>query len=107
MALAYETNTDLAFDTEVLIQAGKDYAKVAEDLNALASDLDETLELLAQEGWSTPAGTAFYKMTQNGWQENIGKYVDLLNTLNEILTDAANQYNELMESYVRVTSLKD
>ena len=105
MALAYESNTDLAFDTDVLIQAGKDYAKVAQDLCALASDLDEALELLAQEGWSTPAGTAFHEMTQNGWQENIAKYVDLLNTLDEILTDAAGQYDELMEDCVRVTCL--
>ena len=105
MALAYETNSDLAFDTDVLRAQGTEYAKIAGDLSKLASDLDGALEGLAASGWSTPAGSAFHDMTDSGWKDNIEKYVDLLNTLNEVLTEAADAYDALVEDDIRTAKV--
>ncbi len=106
MAIAYEGNTDLGFDTGVLRQAAREYKDVAADLRRMSSDLDKLLTGLKDSGWTTPAGTAFHKMTSVNWEKNIEKYASLLDTLNEILTKAACEYDTLMTDYVRVTQVK-
>lgn len=105
MALAYESNTDLAFDTTVLRQAADDYGKVAADLRKMSSDLDSLIAQLKESGWTTPAGTAFYDMTQTNWSQNIEKYAALLDTLKSIMTRAATDYDNLMSDYVRKTTV--
>lgn len=105
MALAYESNTDLAFDTLVLKQAANDYARVAEELRTMAGNLDDLILNLKDSGWTTPAGTAFYEMTNTNWSKNIEKYAALLETLETILNEAADDYDELMSSYVRTTKV--
>lgn len=105
MSLAYEGNTDLAFDTVVLRQAAADYAKVADELRKMSSDLDGLIQQLKDKGWTTPAGTAFYEMTNTNWSQNINKYASLLDTLESILKDAATDYDGLMSDYVRKTKV--
>ena len=82
MAIAYEGNTDLAFDTGVLRKAAREYKEIATELRGLSSDLDRLLQTLKDSGWTTPAGTAFYEMTNTNWEKNIEKYANLLDTLN-------------------------
>jgi WXG100 family type VII secretion target len=106
MSIAYESNTSLAFDTSVMKKAAREYKAVATDLRAMASKLDKSLKRLSGEGWTTPAGTAFYEMTKTNWKENIEKYASLLDTLNDILLKSAKDYDELMVDYVRTTKLK-
>ena len=43
MAIAYEKNTNLAFDTLVLKKAARQYKQVANDLRDMASKLDTLL----------------------------------------------------------------
>ena len=43
MAIAYEGNTDLGFDTGVLRQAAREYKDVAAELRRMSSDLDKLL----------------------------------------------------------------
>lgn len=105
MVLANEGNTDLAFDTTVLKNCGKDYAKVATDLRNMAKDLDNCLQQLEDSGWTTPAGSAFHKMTQTNWDENIKKYADLLETLDRILQEAAQKYDNLVTGHIEKTKL--
>lgn len=107
MAIAYEGNTDLAFDTGVLKKAAREYKKVAEDLRDMASKLDSLLLELKEEGWTTPAGTAFYKMTDTNWKQNIGKYAALLDSLDNILNKAASEYENLITEHVRETRVKE
>lgn len=105
MAIAYENNTSIAFDTDVLKNAAKEYGNIAVELKEMASQLDELISNLKDSGWTTPAGTAFYEMMDTNWSQNIGKYASLLETLQKILTSAATQYEGLMKDHVRVTKV--
>lgn len=105
MELAYEGNTDLAFDTDVLKIAAADYGYIADELKGMSEELDGLLSDLKAEGWTTPAGTAFYEMTETNWSKNIGKYADLLNMLAGILRDAAASYDNLMAENIRNTKV--
>ena len=69
MAIAYEKNTDLAFDTGILRKAATEYANVAEELRNMAERLDSLIQALKDQGWTTPTGTAFYEMTNVNWKK--------------------------------------
>lgn len=105
MALAHEGNTDLAFDTTVLRNYGNRYSQIANDLRGMSSRLDDCLQELKESGWTTPAGTAFHKMAQTNWEENIEKYADLLDTLKDILDQAAKKYDNLVSDHIEKTKL--
>jgi len=105
MALAYENNTNLAYDTDVFRQCGTRYGTVASDLRKMSSDLNACLTELKNNGWTTPAGTAFYKMVNTNWQENIEKYAALLDTLKSVLSSAASQYDGLTQNHIERTKL--
>lgn len=105
MALAYEGNTDLAFDTTVLREYGKRYAQIANDLRSMAQRLDDCLQALEDSGWTTPAGTAFHKMSQTNWEKNIEKYADLLDTLKNILDQSSKKYDDLVTNHIEKTKI--
>lgn len=103
MALAYEGNTDLAFDTEALRTAAGQYQDVANQLRNMAKELDSLIIHMKDSGWTTPAGSAFYEMTQTNWSENIEKYAQLLDTLTNILKNAATEYEALVIDHIQNT----
>lgn len=105
MAIAYEGNTDLAFNTDVLKIAAQNYKGIASQLRNMSSKLDKLLTELKNSGWTTPAGTAFHEMVNTNWEKNIEKYASLLDTLNDILIKAAKEYDTLMTDYVRATKV--
>lgn len=105
MGLAFEGNTNLAFDTGVLRQKGAEYGNIAKELRKMSKDLDNCLTDLINDGWTTPAGTAFHKMVETNWEENIEKYADLLDTLKEILETAARDYDNLVHNHIERTKL--
>lgn len=106
MALAYEGNTDLAYDTTTLRTYGERYAAIAEELRSMARQLDTLLSNLAEDGWTTPAGVEFQDLAKTNWEENIDKYADLLDTLKEILVEACNSYDNLTTNHIEKTKLK-
>lgn len=106
MAIAYEGNTNLAFDTGVLRIAGAQYKDIALQLRTMSQDLDHLIANLKDKGWTTPAGTAFYDMTNTNWKQNIEKYAGLLETLNDILIKSADEYENLVRSYLRTTQVR-
>lgn len=105
MVLANEGNTSLAFDTIVLKDCGNRYAEIAEELRNMAQKLDECLQQLEDSGWTTPAGSEFHKMAKTNWEDNIKKYADLMDTLNDILQQSAKKYDELVVNYIEKTQL--
>lgn len=105
MALAYEGNTSLAFDTDALRKCGTEYADVSKELSEMASKLDGYLTQLKSSGWTTPAGTAFHAMVNTNWKTNVDKYADLLDTLQGILEEAATQYDDLVTDHIEALQL--
>ncbi len=105
MALAYEKNLDLAVDTTLLREYATRYGRIAGDLREMASKLDSCLNELKSNGWTTPAGTAFHKMTNTDWNQNIEKYADLLETLQNILQQAAGEYEVMISAHIEKTRL--
>ncbi|GGA79687.1 WXG100 family type VII secretion target [Ornithinibacillus halotolerans] len=106
MALSYEGNTDLAFDTDALRQYGKQYGKIAGELKSMSKKLDNLLTELKNSGWTTPAGELFHQMADTNWGENIEKYADLLETLQDVLISAASEYDNLVENHIEQTKVK-
>lgn len=105
MALAYEANTDLAYDTDVLRKCGSEYEKIANDLREMAKKLNDLLNDLKNNGWTTPAGSAFQEMVETDWEENIEKYASLLDTLKQILDESSNKYDVLTKDHIEKTVL--
>lgn len=105
MALANEGNTNLAFDTVELKACGSKYVEIADKLRTMAGNLDNCLQELEKSGWTTPAGTVFHEMAKTNWGENINKYADLLDTLNNIMQEAVTKYENLTVDYIENTKL--
>lgn len=105
MSLDTHSNTDLAYDTDVFRQATQTYCDVAIDLRQKVSDMQKCLDTLTDSGWTTPAGIAFLNMVDDNWSQNIEKYADLLDTLQQILIEASQKYDELTTNYIEKTKL--
>lgn len=105
MSLAYESNTDLAFNTSVMRKYGKKYGSLADDLRDMASSLNDCLTELAQTGWTTSAGQQFQKMAENNWEKTIEQYAGLLDTMESIMSEAAEMYEELTENYIETVKI--
>ena len=103
MALAFEANTSLAFDTVALSEYGNRYGKIAEELRKMSDELDKCLSELKSSGWTSEAGQEFHKMANINWRKNIEKYADLLDTLKTILVAASSNYDSLVTNYVETT----
>lgn len=100
MAIAYEKNVDLAFDTGVFRECGSKFIEIAEKLRTMSTNLNTCLLTLKDSGWTTPAGTAFQAMTEVNWKEEIDKYADLLETLKDCLDYAAEEYDGLVTNHI-------
>ncbi|MEG0091907.1 MAG: WXG100 family type VII secretion target [Oscillospiraceae bacterium] len=105
MALAYEGDTSLAFDTTQMKEYGTRYAVIAKELRDMAKKLDDCLKELSESGWTTPAGSAFHKMAQTNWEDNIEKYADLLDTLKDILEKSVKEYDDLTTKHIEITTI--
>lgn len=106
MALAYEANTDLAYDTDALRACGKEYVSIATDLREMAKQLNELLRELSESGWTTEAGKNFQKMAENNWEQNIALYASLLETFDQMLRESADKYDALTREHIEKTILK-
>jgi len=105
MGIAYESNTNLAFDTQLFRDKGKEYKDVADELRDMAEKLDKLLTDLKDTGWTTPAGSAFHDLVNTNWADNIEKYASLLETLQTILEQSANEYDGLVTNYIQNTKV--
>ena len=111
MSIAYERDTNLAFDTQILRECAVEYSNAASDLRDMVKKLDDCLVALMSKdgggggGWTTPAGTAFYDMVNTNWSDNIEKYAQLLDTLESILLEASEQYESLVIDNIRETKV--
>ncbi len=102
---AFEGNTSLSFDTGVLTDAAGKYLEYAEELREQVKELDDLLNDLKDTGWTTQAGKDFQEMAKINWGENIEKYAKMLEMLSKVLTDAAGEYDSLVDNNIRQTKV--
>lgn len=106
MSLDTYRNTDLAYDTDVFRDAAKTYRETAIELRENVKSMQKCLETLTDSGWTTPAGIAFLSMVDDNWSKNIEKYADLLDTLQQILIEASQKYDDLTTNHIEKTVLE-
>ena len=78
MTIAYESNTSLAFDTDVFRKAAGEYRDISAELR---------------------------KMADTNWEKNIERYAAMLDNLSDILIRASAEYDDLVNSYINKTQL--
>ena len=99
-------NCDLGYNTEELRACGKEYRDIGGKLRTMAKELNNCLVELKESGWTTGAGAAFQEMAQVNWEENIDKYADFLETLEDALNHASTKYETLSSEYLDKLKLK-
>lgn len=84
----------LAFNLEEL----ESFSRTIQDLS---TDLQELEQLISSEmialktGWDTPAGRAFFEKQDLEWAEEVKHYIQILDTLKEMIDYAHSQYSEV------------
>lgn len=88
-------SVDLSFDTEEMELCAGNYHEISGELSDMKKELCALLDDLKNRGWTTDAGKAFSEMVAVDWGDTIDLYCDMLNTLSEILKQAAGKYEAL------------
>lgn len=76
---------------------GKLKTKVADlqtDLTEVNTELKKKLEELEKD-WQTPAGKEFFEKQKTSWDPEVKNYIKILGTLEEMLSEAIQKYEEI------------
>lgn len=87
--------SDLKFDVDAFSTAINEYNSVAEELMKIKCDLETHLQRLKDEYWQTQAGQAFLDKYNQGWADNVKKYILVLQELANLLKRAQSDYAQL------------
>lgn len=88
---------DLKYDTEAMRTTANNYRKIATTMSELQNKLKRQIGDLKDVYWKSDAGTAFQDMYEDGWADNVNKYMAVLNEMAEQLDAAANEYDKVTE----------
>lgn len=88
---------DLKFCTDAMGTAVENYTETADKMSELRDKLEKEIDTLASTDWQSDAGQKFADTYQNTWAQNVGKYVEVLRELADILSKAAKEYDQLVE----------
>lgn len=94
-------NHELAFDLDDLKKLRDDTKTVCGDLCVQRDNLKKGLQQLRKE-WNTEAGRFFFDQIDTNWESNIKKYENTLNVFEEVLTDAINQFEKVVEEAEKI-----
>ena len=86
---------DLRYDTETMRTTAAKYRNIATTMSGLQNTLKKQIEDLKSVYWKSDAGTAFQAMYENGWADNVNKYMAILNEMARQLDIAANEYDKV------------
>ena len=84
---------DLKYDTITMRKTASFYKDIAWRMRNLSSTLKKQITMLKDECWKSDAGTAFLKMYEDGWADNVEKYVLILEEMAVQLNQAAQEYD--------------
>jgi WXG100 family type VII secretion target len=86
---------DLKYDTETMRITATNYRTIATTMSSLQKTLKKQIADLKAVYWKSDAGTAFQDMYEDGWADNVDKYVAVLNEMARQLDAAANEYDKV------------
>lgn len=84
---------DLKYDTETMKNTANKYRDIANTMTDLQKILKNQIADLKNIYWKSDAGTAFQEMYENGWADNVDKYVAILNEMAKQLDAAYIKYD--------------
>jgi WXG100 family type VII secretion target len=86
---------ELKYDTGMMRETASNYRKIAGTMTDLEKSLKNQIADLKNVFWKSDAGTAFQNMYEDGWANNVDKYVAVLNEMAGQLEIAANEYDKI------------
>lgn len=84
---------DLKYDTEMMRTTASNYRKIIKTMSDLKDQLKEQISDLKSIYWRSEAGNAFQDMYEDGWANNVDKYVAVLDEMAMQLDKAAEEYD--------------
>lgn len=96
---------DLKYDTEIMRTTAKNYRQIAITMSELQKKLKQQIGDLKNIYWKSDAGTAFQNMYEEGWADNVNKYMAVLNEMAEQLDVAADEYDKVTEKIKEIAGI--
>lgn len=92
--MAWFDPTSITFDLDKITDMQTKVDNIATELETLSSQLTQEMDLL-KETWKTPAGKKFWEDYNDGWKNEVEKYIATIETLHSILSAAATAYGNI------------
>lgn len=89
-------NHELAFDLDNLKELRDGTTTVCSNLRVQRDNLTKGLQQLRKE-WNTEAGRFFFDQVDTNWESDIKKYENTLNVFENVLSDAIDQFEKVVE----------
>lgn len=89
-------NHELAFNLDELRELKSNTETVCDELCEQRQSLKEGLEQLRKD-WNTNGGRYFFEQIDTAWEAEVTKFENTLAVFSEVLTDAIEQFEEVLE----------
>ena len=86
--------TSLKFDISKISEMRKKLQDTADDLVSLKTTLLQEIAELKQK-WDTPAGRKFSSEVNTDWGTQVGKYVNIIKAVDQLLAVAESNYQHV------------
>lgn len=96
---------DLKYDTDTMRGVATKYRDVANRLRMLGADLKKQIVDLKNVHWKSNAGTAFQNMYEEGWMNNVEKYILVLQEMAKELDNAALAYDMVTDKLKEIDGI--
>ena len=94
--MAWSDPTALMFDVSKIKSMRSKLKTTATDLSDLSTTLLTEVETLKQS-WKTPAGEVFIEKFDTGWADEVKKYIEIIDAIDQLLEIAETNYSEVEE----------
>lgn len=95
--MAWSDPTALKFDVSKITSMRTKLQTTATELSELSTTLLAEVETLKQS-WKTPAGEVFIEKFDTGWAEEVKKYVEIIDAVDQLLAVAESNYADVEDA---------
>lgn len=88
---------DFKVDIDAFTVAINEYTDAMNEMIRIKDELTSRVEILRDKSWKSSAGDSFFKLYQSDWADNVDKYNDIIDFMNELLRQAQTAYKGLIE----------